>query len=91
MAVTEGAEGGTTAGFMVEAGEAIMADIMVVIAEDSMEDPVIMAELLSGSARHTMSPLGVGTTLDITRNTTTTFLRQSTINPLLWKHLLLNI
>ena len=79
-----------TADFMVEAGEAIMADIMVVIAEDSIEDPVIMADLLSASARHTISPLGAGTTLDITRNTITTFLRQSMINPLLLRHLLLN-
>jgi hypothetical protein len=81
------AEGDTTADFMVEAGEAIMADIIVVIAEDSIEDPVIMAELLSASARHTISPLGAGTTLDITRNTTTTYLRQSMINPLLLRHL----
>jgi hypothetical protein len=81
----------TTVDFRVEAGEAIIADIMAAIAEDSMEDPVIMADLLSASARHTISPLGDGTTLNITRNTTTTFLRQSTINPLLLKHLLLNI
>jgi hypothetical protein len=36
MVVTEAAEGDTTADFMVEAGEAIMADIMVVIVEDTM-------------------------------------------------------
>ena len=54
---------------------------------DSMEDPVIMADLLSALARHTISPHGGGIILGTTRNTTTTFLRPSMINPLLLRHL----
>ena len=78
----------TTVGFTEEAGEAIMADIMVVIAEDPMEDPAIMA--VSASVWHFISPHGAGIILDTTRNTTTAFLRPAMINPLLLRQIPLN-
>jgi hypothetical protein len=81
-----------TVDFMEDIGEAILADIIGVTKVDPMEDPVIMAELWSASAGHTISPLGAGTTLDTTRNTTTAILRQFMINPLqLMRHFLLDM
>ena len=81
-----------TMDFMEDIGKAMLADIIGVTKVDPMEDPVIMAELCSASAGHTISPLGAGSTLDITRNTITAILRQFMTNPRqLMRHFLLDL
>jgi len=77
---------GGTAG--MGAGEDTEVDFMA--DTDIPGDTVIMGDLFWALARHIILPHGAGTTLDTTRNTTT-LLRQSMINPLLLRHLLLSI